>query len=130
MQSEARSHVKAAVAALLLALTCAATGQPTAAARISGTVTAAAGKPVENAVVTLQSAFGAKIAETKTGVDGRYEFPELKPSVYGLIAKKENYPCAMSSAINATDGSQIIVNLEMKDWSLCASSVQFTHLNR
>jgi hypothetical protein len=116
MQSEARSHVKAAVAALLLALTCAATGQPTAAARISGTVTAAAGKPVENAVVT--------------GVDGRYEFPELKPSVYGLIAKKENYPCAMSSAINATDGSQIIVNLEMKDWSLCASSVQFTHLNR
>jgi hypothetical protein len=129
MQSQAGSYVKSAVAALLLALTCAATGQPTA-ARISGTVTAAAGKPVENAVVTLQSAFGAKIAETKTGVDGRYEFPELKPSVYGLIAKKENYPCAMSSAINATDGSQIIVNLEMKDWSLCSSSVQFTHLDR
>ena len=83
----------------------------------------AAGKPVENAVVTLQSAFGGKIAETKTGVDGRYEFSELKPSVYGLIAKKKNYPCAMSSAINATDGSQIIVNLEMKDWSLCSSSV-------
>ena len=36
----------------------------------------------------------------------------------------------MSSAINATDGSQIIVNLEMKDWSLCSSGVQFTHLNR
>ena len=129
MQSQAGNFVKSAVAALLLALTCAATGQPTA-ARISGTVTADAGKPVENALVTLQSPFGGKIAETKTGVDGRYEFSELKPSVYGLIAKKKNYPCAMSSAINASDGAQIVVNLEMKDWSLCSSGVEFTDLDR
>ena len=123
-------YAKSVVAALILALTCAATGQPVPTARISGTVTAAAGKPVENAVVILQSAFGGKIAETKTGADGRFEFSHVKPAVYGLIAKNPTLLCAISSAINATDGSDIVVNLEMEDWSLCSTALQFTHKNR
>ena len=131
MQTNVGSLSKATIAILAFGLTCAVSGQPVATARISGTVTTFADKPVPSADVTLVSAFsGTTIAQAKTDADGRFEFTSLKPAVYGLVAKKVNYPCAMSSAINATDGSAIIVPLEMKDWSTCSAAVQFVQKPR
>jgi hypothetical protein len=126
MQAKSRAYAKSFIAASLFVLTCAATGQPPTTARISGTVTALASKPVANAVVTLESLSGAKVAETKTGADGRYEFRELQPSQYGLVAKTATL-CAISAVVNAGAGSSTIVLLQMTDRTLCSHAIEFAH---
>ncbi|HTA38398.1 MAG TPA: carboxypeptidase-like regulatory domain-containing protein [Candidatus Acidoferrales bacterium] len=93
---------------------------------LTDSVSMLASKPVANAVVTLETVFGAKVAETKTNADGHYEFPDVQPSQYGVVAKTAT-ACAISSPVNATAGSSTIVRLQMTDRSPCAHALQFAH---
>jgi EmrB/QacA subfamily drug resistance transporter len=54
---------------------------------LTGNVRAtASGQPVADASVMAMDRFGAVVGATLTGADGRYEFPDLSPGVYTVIA--------------------------------------------
>jgi len=83
------------------------------AANISGTVTDSSGAVIAGAtVVVTNTATG--VATTLTSNDqGRYNAPDLVVGPYEVRASKSGFQTVVQSNINATVGSQLVINLSL-----------------
>src|SRR5438128_3805794 len=64
---------------------------PAAAATIRGRVMRTDGHPLPHATVRLMMAFGPIVNETTADEDGMFEFADVRPQQYRLIASKPGY---------------------------------------
>ncbi len=60
-------------------------------ATITGTVTDPTGAAVPNAALTLTSVATSTVSKTKSGQDGLYSFPNLRPGIYELRASAQGF---------------------------------------
>jgi hypothetical protein len=72
-------------------------------AALRGTVRAFAGRPVDDARVTLLDAAGNTVATLTTGPDGTFRFADLASGAYTLIAS--GYP-PVATALQIAGGSR------------------------
>jgi hypothetical protein len=78
---------------------------------IKGTVSDVQG-PLSDVFLILSSG-GKKVAETKSDVSGHYEFLNLQPGTYDILANKSGYINATKSGIAVTAGQSVEVDILM-----------------
>jgi hypothetical protein len=108
-----QSCIFAAVVFLFLILSATHLQAQAVAANISGTVTDSSGAVIADAtVVVTNTATGAALNLTSND-QGRYNAPDLVVGPYEVRASKSGFQTVVQSNINATVGSQLVINLSL-----------------
>jgi len=64
--------------------------------RVSGTIIDALGRPVNGAELILQSQDGRIIARARSDRSGHFEFADIRPATYAIVANKQGFATAAS----------------------------------
>jgi 5-hydroxyisourate hydrolase-like protein (transthyretin family) len=107
---------------VILLLAAAAAASPTP--EITGTVVDHNGKPASSVPISVVSITGDQVmSKTTSKADGSFQFSDLAPGAYGVVAKTAS-ACGMSSAIKVASAFTTVVHIRLTD-GLCDGGVQF-----
>jgi len=81
--------------------------------RVSGTIIDALGRPVNGAELILQNQNGHIIARAKSDRSGRFEFTDIRPGTYAIVANKQGFATATSIETVTASGARP-VNISME----------------
>lgn len=84
-----------------------------ATASISGVVTAADGRPVAGAVVSVTNLDSAARTSTKTDRDGTFEVTTLAAGAYSVVCEKEGFSPAVAASISVAEAGKIELDLTL-----------------
>ena len=105
---------KLSCAALLGVLTASLWGQGETTSAIVGTVTDISGAPMAGASVTILSIDNGQKRSAKTGEDGRFNFPQLKPGPYAVKVSADQFEPQENRSVVAGLGQKQIVDFTLK----------------
>jgi outer membrane receptor protein involved in Fe transport len=109
-----RTHVSHA-ALLLFAIAAHAHAAPDEGS-VTGAVTDAAGKPVQNAQVSVQNASGAAVSEAKTDAAGHFAIGHVTPGTYAIVVTAAGFASGNSIATTtAGRASAVSIKLAQSD---------------
>jgi hypothetical protein len=80
--------------------------------RVNGKISDALGRPVNGAVLILQREDGQIIARTKSQSSGHFEFPDIRPGTYAIVANKSGFATATAIVTVSPGGAKPIENLD------------------
>ena len=100
------------VAVLAFAPRVAAQGETTSA--IEGQVTDSTGDAIPGAILTITSRDTGLQRSLKTGDDGRFNFPQLKPGTYTVKAEAQSFETQQIDNVSSGLGQKQTVNFSMK----------------
>ena len=81
--------------------------------RVSGIITDALGRPVNAAQLVFQNHQGGVVARTMSDRSGHFEFVNIRPGTYAVVAKKQGFATA-TSIVSVTPGIARPVNISME----------------
>ena len=74
--------------------------------RVNGKVSDALGRPVNGASLTLQREDGQIIARTKSQTTGHFEFADIRPGTYAIVAHKSGFAIATAIVTVSSGGAK------------------------
>jgi len=97
--------------------------------RISGRLTDPQGEAGAGATLRLTNAFGAKMVEATSDLDGRFAFPFLPPGDYEVSASAPGFD-ATKRALHLGDNQAGIVDLQFARLAMRAETVTGQYLGK
>ncbi|MBV8054235.1 MAG: carboxypeptidase regulatory-like domain-containing protein, partial [Deltaproteobacteria bacterium] len=98
---------------LLLHMPANAAAASVVAQQVSGTVIDALGRPVNGAELILQSQDGRIIARARSDRSGRFEFTDIRPGTYAIVANKQGFATATSiETVTARGAKPVNISME------------------
>jgi hypothetical protein len=81
--------------------------------RVSGTIADALGQPVNGAQLILQSQDGRIIARARSDRSGHFEFADIRPGTYAIVANKQGFATATSiETVTARGAKPVDISME------------------
>jgi hypothetical protein len=81
--------------------------------RVSGTIIDGLGRPVNGAELILQSQDGRIIARAKSDHGGHFEFADIRPGTYIIVANKQGFATATSiETVTAHGAKPVDISME------------------
>jgi len=98
---------------LLLIIPANAAPSNSASQRVSGTINDALGRPVDRAELILQTQNGRIIAHARSDRSGHFEFADIRPGTYAIVANKQGFATATSIVtVTARGAKPVDISME------------------
>jgi outer membrane receptor protein involved in Fe transport len=98
---------------LLLIMPANAAAANSASQRIGGTINDALGRPVDRAELILQTQDGRIIARARSDRSGHFEFADIRPGTYAIVANKQGFATATSIVtVTARGAKPVDISME------------------